>query len=76
MILQLRLIKGVSVLKANEKFGVDILTIFKNELDKLQNLKLIEIIEETSSEFNQKDTFIRLTHKGLDLANIVWEEFI
>ena len=42
--------------------------IFVPKINKLLNIKLIEISE------NNK--YIRLTEKGLDLANIVWEEFI
>jgi predicted methyltransferase len=40
--------------------------LFKKELDKLVKEDLIEIDEDK----------IRLTDKGLDLANLVWEEFV
>ena len=40
--------------------------IFRKELDKLVKEDLLEIDEDK----------IKLTNKGLDLANIVWEEFI
>ena len=66
MILRLRLIKGVSVEEAKEKFKENILEVFAKEIEKLQNLELIE----------KEEKYIRLTSKGLDLANIVWEEFI
>ena len=40
--------------------------LFRKELDKLVKEDLIEIDEDK----------IRLTNKGLDLANLVWEEFV
>ena len=66
MILKLRLLEGVSVESAKEKFNVDVLERYKDELDRLVHLELIEIT----------DTYIRLTDKGLDFANVVWEEFV
>ena len=45
---------------------MEFIYLFRNELNKLVNQELIEI------DLNN----IRLTNKGLDLANIVWEEFI
>lgn len=66
IILQLRLISGLSIKVANEKFGVDIENKFNNEIKKMKNYDLLEI----------KDDYMRLTTKGLDLANIVWEEFV
>lgn len=66
IILQLRLTKGLNIDVANKKFNVDIEKKFKQEIDKMIKLKLLEQVNE----------YIRLTEKGLDLANIVWEEFI
>ena len=65
MILKLRLIKGVNIKEANEKFKTDIVKKYEKSLEKLQKLGLIKI-----------DENIYFTDKGLDLANIVWEEFI
>ena len=65
MILRLRLTKGISIQKTNEKFGVNILEKFKTSFEKLKKYDLITI-----------DENISLTSKGLDLANIVWEEFV
>lgn len=65
MILKLRLIKGVNIKEANEKFKTDIVKKYEKSLEKLKKLGLIKI-----------DENIYLTDKGLDLANIVWEEFI
>ena len=66
MILQLRLINGVEIEKANQKFEVNILRKFEKEIKKMVDLGLLNIDENR----------LFLTEKGLDLANIVWEEFI
>ena len=55
---------GISDFK--NKFGDNPIYIFRKELDKLGKQELIEIDLDN----------IRLTNKGLDLANIVWEEFV
>lgn len=65
IILGLRKVEGINVNEINSKFEFDILKSFSKELDKLKKLDLIEISEN-----------IKLTNKGLDLANLVWEEFI
>lgn len=65
MILKLRLIEGVNIKETNEKFKTDILRKYEEQLKKLQDWKLINI-----------DDNIKLTKKGLDLANIVWEQFV
>ena len=65
MMLGLRIIDGVNIQEVNEKFKVDVLEIYKERLEKLENMGLIKI-----------DENIALTKKGLDLANIVWEEFV
>ncbi len=65
MILKLRLISGVNIEEAKQKFHIDILKKFQTQLEKLQKQGLIQI-----------DSHIYLTDKGLDLANIVWEEFV
>ena len=67
MILKLRLLDGVSVSEAYDRFKVNCLEIFQKEIDKLVRLGLIEV---------EKYERIRLTKKGLDLANLVWEEFV
>ena len=70
MILRLRLLDGVSINDAKEKFKIDILNRFNTEINKMQNLGLLEV------DNNANDIRVKLTKKGLDLANIVWEEFI
>lgn len=66
MILGLRKIEGVQISEFKNKFIQNPLYIFMHELDKLVKKGLIEIDENS----------IKLTSKGLDFANIVWEKFI
>ncbi len=70
IILRLRLTEGVCLEEGNKKFGVEIKKIFENEIEKLIELSLIEF------EFKNNKTYMKLTEKGMDLANQVWEEFI
>lgn len=66
MLLGLRKIKGVSIQKFKNKFGENPIFLFRNELNKLSKENLILI----------DGDYIKLTNKGLDLANLVWEEFV
>lgn len=66
MLLSLRKIEGICVNEYKNKFGENPIFVYKNELEKLVNKGLIEI----------DGDYIRLTSKGLDFANIVWEEFV
>ena len=66
MMLGLRKLKGVSIQEFKEKFAANPIYVFKNELEKLVNEDLLEI----------DGDYIRLTNKGLDLANLVWEKFV
>ena len=66
MILGLRMIKGVNEQVFKEKFSKDINDVYKKSIEKLINLELI---------LNEKG-IIKLTKKGIDFANIVWEEFV
>lgn len=66
MLLGLRKIDGVSIQKFEEKFIENPIFLFRNELNKLVEQGLLEVDGDK----------IRLTNKGLDLANIVWEEFV
>lgn len=77
MILKLRLLEGVNVQGAFEKFGINICEKFKKEIEKMCNMGLLEIInvpKKNDEKIYNKS--IRLTKKGLDFANIVWEEFV
>lgn len=66
MMLGLRKIEGISIQEFKNKFVGNPLYIYRKELQKLVEEELIEI------ELDK----IKLTKKGLDFANIVWEEFI
>lgn len=62
----LRKLDGVSISEFFKVFNEDLIKIFEKEIDKLIKLNLIEVKENT----------IKLTNKGLDFANLVWEEFV
>ena len=66
MLLGLRKIDGIKISEFKKAFGDNPIYLFRNELKKLSDEELIEIY----------DDIIRLTNKGIDLANLVWEEFI
>lgn len=66
MLLGLRKIEGIKIQEFKNKFETDPIVLYKNELKKLKNEGLIKIDSNS----------IKLTNKGLDLANIVWEEFV
>ena len=66
MILGLRMLEGVKISDFKQKFVENPIYLFRKELEKLVDEKLIEIDLDN----------IKLTRKGLDLANIVWEEFV
>ena len=66
MLLGLRTIEGVSISKFKEKYIDNPIFLCRKELEKLVEEKLVII----------DGDYIKLTNKGLDLANLVWEEFI
>ena len=66
MILKLRTIEGIKISEFEQKFGINLFLAFRFEIEKLVNQGLIEIDLDN----------IFLTQKGLDFANIVYEEFI
>lgn len=66
MLLGLRKIKGVDIQEFKNKFVENPIYVFHKQLEKLVEKELIEI------DLNK----IKLTNKGLDFANLVWEEFI
>ena len=66
MMLGFRKIEGVDISKFKEKFVDNPLFLYREKLNKLAEEGLIEV------DLNN----IRLTNKGLDLANLVFEEFI
>lgn len=66
MLLALRKIEGINITEFKNKFAQNPVYLFRNELNKLVNDKLLII----------NDNHIKLTNKGIDLANRVWEEFV
>ena len=66
MLLGLRKIDGVSIAKFKEKFVENPIFLFRKELDILTKEKLLQVDGDR----------IKLTNKGLDLANQVWEQFV
>lgn len=66
MLLGLRKIEGVRIFEFKKKFVDNPIYLYREELNKLVTQELIEIEEDN----------IKLTKKGIDLANLVWEEFV
>ena len=66
MMLGLRKIEGVSISEFESKFRINPLLYFRFEIDKLSKQEILEVDLDK----------IRLTKKGLDFANLVFEEFI
>ncbi len=66
LILGLRLNEGVDLAKLSMEFGVDLENRYKEKINKLLSQNLVEL----------QGTVLRLTSKGMDLANRVLIEFI
>lgn len=66
MLLGLRKIQGISIKEYKNKFGENPIFVYKEQIAKLVKQNLLEIDGDQ----------IKLTNKGLDFANIVWEEFV
>ena len=66
IMLGLRKIDGVYIQNFKEKFGENPIYLYRKEFEKLVQEELLEIDGDV----------IRFTNKGLDLANLVWEEFV
>ena len=66
MILGLRKIDGISIQEFERIFNENPIMLYSKELQKLHEEKLIVI----------DGDIIKLSNKGLDLANLVWEEFV
>jgi len=66
MLLGLRQIDGIKISEFKLKFGDNPIYLFRNELKKLAEEELISV----------DDDNIKLTNKGIDFANLVWEEFV
>ncbi len=66
MMLGLRKIDGVNIGDFKKIFGVNPIMKYCKTLDKLTHEDLIQVDENS----------IKLSKKGIDLANLVWEEFV
>lgn len=66
MLLGLRKLKGIKISEFKTKFNENPLLVFCKELDKLVKQKLLKVEGDN----------IYLTKKGIDLANLAWEEFV
>lgn len=66
MLLGLRKIQGVSIQEFKNKFIANPIYLYHEILEKLVTKELLEIDGDE----------IKLTDKGIDLANLVWEEFV
>lgn len=66
MMLGLRKIAGVSIQEFKNIFNINPIVRYCKPLEKLSHEGLIQIDENS----------IKLTDKGIDLANLVWEEFV
>ncbi len=66
IILGLRMRRGIDLGRLSQEYGRDLNVQYKGILSKLVSFALVE----------QQNSVIKLTKKGLDLANQVWMEFI
>lgn len=66
MLLGLRKIQGVSIQEFKKKFVANPIYLYRKNIEKLSEQQLIEI----------DGDYIKMTSKGIDFANIVWEEFV
>lgn len=66
IILRLRLKNGINFEDFKLRFKQDIMNLYKQQIENLINKGLLE----------NTGTNLRLTYKGEDVANIVWQEFI
>lgn len=66
IMLNLRLTKGMNINKFNEKFSLDFKIKYKKQIEYLNKNKLVEL----------DDKSIKLTNKGMDLSNYVFQQFM
>ncbi len=66
MMIGLRKIEGISISKFEQKFSINPLFYFRFEIEDLTKKQLLEVDLD----------YIKLTKKGLDFANMVFESFI
>lgn len=66
IILGLRKIEGLSLEEFRKRFGVEFERKYNSQIEKLKKYGLIEV----------SNNYLRLTERGIDLANLVWMEFV
>ncbi|ADQ46021.1 oxygen-independent coproporphyrinogen III oxidase [Caldicellulosiruptor kronotskyensis 2002] len=66
IILGLRKIEGFSLDEFRERFGVEFERKYNSQIEKLKKYGLIEV----------NNSRLKLTERGIDLANLVWMEFV
>ena len=66
MFMKLRLLSGMSIIDFKKRFGISPIDKYYNEIKKLEGLGLVHV----------QDDIIRLTEKGIPLANMVFMEFV
>ncbi|BCS80997.1 radical SAM family heme chaperone HemW [Anaerocellum diazotrophicum] len=66
IILGLRKIEGFSLDEFRERFGVEFERKYNSQIEKLKKYGLIEV----------NNSRLKLTERGIDLANLVWREFV
>lgn len=66
MFMGLRLLKGLDIQQFEQRFGQRVTELWPTQIDKLVKNGLLEL----------SDTHIKLTPKGLPIANIVFAEFV
>lgn len=68
MILGLRKINGINMNRFQDKFKIPAIYIY--------NEKISDLCQKGLIDFNIPKQTVKLTKKGIDFANLVWEEFI
>jgi len=68
MFLGLRMTEGISLVKFKERFNLDFLNVYKDVCKKHTENELLEFYNDNKN--------IRLTKKGLDLADYVMTDFM
>ncbi|KUO51420.1 MAG: hypothetical protein APF76_13700 [Desulfitibacter sp. BRH_c19] len=66
MFMNLRLLSGIKIVDFKKRFGISPIDKYYNEIKKLSEMELLDVNEDT----------IKLTHKGIPLANLVFMEFV
>jgi len=68
MFMGLRTVRGANLAEAKERFDLDVLQEFSQELEKFFAKSLIE--------YDNKTNYLRLTDSGMAIGNIIFEAFI